>query len=230
MGPCGNDVSDESHIKWKYGGHVLGLDVEDVDKDQLGGDPGSVDAVKLPLGVLPCTGPRKRVDVVVDDEGDLNGDVHDHQTLGTELEGHDLDGVGDEETRPGESVGNTVQPDEQDDGDAGALVASPSVLGRADGDGHEEQEHTPGSGQEERATTDAVAQHGTGDGNDERQDLVAAVKTETGARAVDTGAGVDLVGVVRGQGVARPLGEKTERDDEQQPVAVALGLEEVQVR
>lgn len=41
---------------------------------------------------------------------------------------------------------------------------------------------------------------------------------------------VEHVGVVRNDGIARPLGEETQREQDDEPVAVALGFEEVQVR
>ena len=55
-------------------------------------------------------------------ERGLHGDVHDHQPLGAEAEGQDLEGVSDEQTRPGEGVEEVEEPDEGDLGDAGAGV------------------------------------------------------------------------------------------------------------
>lgn len=178
------------------GEDVLGLDVEDVDEDELDGDPAGVDAVQLPLAALPDAVHGDGVDVVVDDERDVDGDVHDHHALGAELEGQDLDGVGDEETGPRKGVAHTVEPEEDDNGDAGAGVFGLAVLRAGDGCGHETQKHTAGGCEEERATTDAVTEQGAGDGDDQGEDLVAAVKTETGLGAADTGSCVDLVGVV----------------------------------
>ena len=211
------------------GNNILGLDVEEVNKDELEGDPGGVDGVQLPLGALPDAVHGDRVDLVVHDEGDVDGDVHDHHALGAELERQDLDGVGDEQTGPGEGVAHTVEPEEDDDGDAGALVRGLAVLRAGDGRGHEAQEHTSGGGEEERAATDAVTQHGARNGDDQGEDLVATVKTETSLGASDTGCLVDLVGVVGEESVAGPLREETERDDEHESVPVALGLEEVEV-
>jgi len=211
------------------GKNILGLDVEEVDKDELEGDPGGVDGVELPLGALPDAVHGDGVDLVVHDEGDVDGDVHDHHALGAELEGQDLDRVGDEETGPGEGVAHTVHPEEDDDGDAGALVLGLAVLGAGDSGGHEAQEHTSGGGEEERAATDAITQHGAGDGDDQRENLVATIETETGLGACDTGCLVDLVGVVGEEGVAGPLREETEGDDEHESVPVALGLEEIEV-
>jgi hypothetical protein len=48
----------------------------------------------------------ERVDVLVDGQGNLDEEVHNHETLGANLEGQDFDSVGDEQTRPGQSVGD----------------------------------------------------------------------------------------------------------------------------
>lgn len=64
----------------------------------------SVDGVEFPGGlqVVEPVG----VDVLVDGQGNLDEEVHDHETLGADLEGQDFDCVGDEETGPGKSVGD----------------------------------------------------------------------------------------------------------------------------
>jgi hypothetical protein len=56
----------------------------------------SVDGVELPVGRQVRK--TERVDVLVDGQSDLNEEVHDHETLGTNLEGQDLDSVGNEKT------------------------------------------------------------------------------------------------------------------------------------
>lgn len=208
---------------------ILGLNVKEVDKGELESDPGGVDGVELPLGALPDAVHGDGVDLVVHDEGDVDSNVHDQHALGAELKGQDLDGVGDQETGPGEGVADTVEPEEADDGDTGALVSGLAVLGAGDGSGHEAEKHTSGGCKEERATTDAVTQQGTGDGDDQGEDLVATIETETSLGSSNTSCLIDLIGVVGEKSVARPLGEETERDEEHEPVPVALGLEEVEV-
>jgi hypothetical protein len=59
----------------------------------------SVDSVELPVGRQVRK--SERVDILVDGQSDLDEEVHDHKTLGTNLEGQDLDSVGNEKTRPG---------------------------------------------------------------------------------------------------------------------------------
>ena len=53
----------------------------------------SVDGVELPgwVQVLETVG----IDILVDGQSNLNEEVHDHETLGADLEGQDLDCVGD---------------------------------------------------------------------------------------------------------------------------------------
>jgi hypothetical protein len=41
----------------------------------------------------------KRVGLGGEGKDGLHGDVHDHDTLGTEVEGQDFEGIGDEQTR-----------------------------------------------------------------------------------------------------------------------------------
>ena len=211
-------------------GDVLGLDVEDVDEDKLDGDPASVDAVQLPLAALPDAVDGDGVDVVVDDEGDVDSNVHDHHALCTQLERQDLDGVGDEQTRPRERVADTMEPEEDDDSNTGASVAGLAVLRTSDSCSHETQKHTSGGCKEEWPATDAVTEQGARNGHDQRENLVTAVKSETLLGATDTSGFVDLVGVVGEESVARPLREQTKRNDEHKSVPVSLGPDEVRER
>jgi hypothetical protein len=93
---------------------TAGLDVKDGDEDEFEEDPAlllismkfkndacdgstyGVDGVELPGGLEMLE--SKGVDVLVDGQSNLNEQVHDHETLGTNLEGQDLDSVSDEQT------------------------------------------------------------------------------------------------------------------------------------
>jgi hypothetical protein len=44
-------------------------------------------------------------------ENGLNGDIHDHHTLGAEVERQDFEGIGDKETRETNRVEDTKDPD-----------------------------------------------------------------------------------------------------------------------
>lgn len=69
------------------------LDDEEVAEDELEGDPAAVHNVVLPAELLE----RDGVDILVEDEGEGDGEVEDVETLGTEAVRKDLDGVGDDE-------------------------------------------------------------------------------------------------------------------------------------
>jgi hypothetical protein len=186
-----------------------------------------VDRVELPVGHQ--VGESERVDVLVDGQSDLDEKVHDHETLGTNLEGQDLDRVCDEKTRPSERVSNREDPDHSNDTLASGLAALLLLLGRADSPDDEAHHHGCCGSDEERAATDAISEQSAGNGNNEGQDGKTTVETKLSVGIGDTNALVDVGGVVRCKTVAGPLREQTERREEHKPVPVALGLEEVEV-
>ena len=87
--------------------------------------------------------PGERVGLGADGQGGLDGDVHDHDTLGTEMEGQDLKGIGDKETRETNVVEDTENPDEDDLADTVAgLSAGLVVHSGHDGPDSEGKNHT----------------------------------------------------------------------------------------
>lgn len=58
----------------------------------------------------------------------MHGDVHDHHALGAEMEGQDLEGVGDQETGKADVVEAAKEPDEDELRVAGAGVLEVGVL------------------------------------------------------------------------------------------------------
>ena len=187
----------------------------------------SVDGVELPgwLQVLEAEG----VDVLVDGQSNLDEQVHDHKTLGTDLEWQDLDRVGNKQTRPSKRVSDREDPDHGDNGLTGSLALLSLLLRRADGPNDEGQTHGGSGGNEHRAATDAVNEQGTRDRDNEGEDCKTTVKAKLSISVLDIDAVVDVGGVVGNETVAGPLGEQTEGSEEQEPVPVALGLEEVKV-
>lgn len=185
----------------------------------------SIDGVELPLGVeLEAVG----VDILVEGESDLDPEVHEHETLGADLEGQNFDGVGDEETRPRKRIGDGEDPDHSDDGTASGDAAL-CLLGRANRPNNEGNAHGASCSQEERATSEAIDHHSAGHGNNERQDGETAVETKLGIGISYANALEDLLGVVGDKTVTRALGEDTEGGKKHQPVPVALGLQEIEV-
>lgn len=187
-----------------------------------------VDSVELPgwLKVVETVG----VDILVDGQSNLDEEVHDHETLGANLEGQNLNGVGDEQTRPCKSVTGGEDPDHGNDSLTSGLAAVCLLLGRANSPNNEGNAHGRSGGDEKRAATDAVNEECAGNGDNERKDRKTTVDTKLGVAVGDANALVDVGSVVGGKTVSGPLGEETEGRKEHEPVPVALGLEEVEVR
>lgn len=127
-----------------------------------------VDKVELPgvvLEVVECN----RVGVGVESESALNGNVHDHQTLGTQFVRQDLNRVGDQKTRPGQRVENTKEPNEEDHSVASArrIVLLVETAGQSPED--ERSKHASRSRQEEWTTSNFVDEQSHGDGDEESQ-------------------------------------------------------------
>jgi hypothetical protein len=120
-----------------------------------------VDGVELPSRVEVLE--SVRVDVLVDGQSNLNEQVHDHETLGTNLEGQDLDSVGDKQTRPSQRVSDGEDPDHSNDGLTSSLALGSLLLRRSDSPDDEGDAHGCGGRDEERATTDAINEQSAGD-------------------------------------------------------------------
>lgn len=148
----------------------LGFWVDEVDEDELDGDPQSVEKRQIP--VLGEVVPSDRVSLTTDGEDSLDGNVHDHKTLGTESVGQNLESVGDKQTRPGKSIAYTKEPHKGNLCVSGTLVCLAGVLvdGAGDGPANERHHHTSGCAKEEGTTSDFVNQGSGICGYDERQD------------------------------------------------------------
>lgn len=99
---------------------ALGLDIHEIDECELETDPEGVNDVQSPRVVRAEGLEGDRVGVLVEQKCDLDRDVEDHQTLSTQLVREDLDCVADQETRPGDRVGDLEEPDEDDERLVGA--------------------------------------------------------------------------------------------------------------
>lgn len=141
-------------------GNLKGVHTEE-DNDQLNGYPDAVEDVVFPAEVLETDG----VDILVEDQCDLDTQVHQHETLSTDVVRQNLDGVGNQKTGPGKVVGSVVDEDHSNDGTAGSGRLVKCVLRRADCPNDEGDQHTRGGGQEKRATTELVDREGEADGN-----------------------------------------------------------------
>lgn len=208
-------------------GRTTGFHVEEVDEDEFESDPESVDHVQLPIRVEAVK--SKRVDVLVDGQGNLDPEVHDHETLGTNLEWQNLDGVCDEKTGPCKGIADAEDPDESDDSLSGGLAAVGFVASRADRPEDKDNKHAGSGCKEEWAATHAVCKHSAGDTDDEGENDETAVDAKLSVRICDTDTLVDVGGIVGCETISTPLGEKTQAGNEEETVAVALCLEEVQI-
>jgi hypothetical protein len=169
------------------------------------------------------------VDVLVDGQSNLDEQVHDHQTLGTNLERQDFNCVGDKQTRPSQRISDGEDPDHGNDGLTSSLALSSLLLRRSNSPHDEGNAHGCGSRDEERATTNAINKQSAGNRDDEREDIKTTVDTKLGVRVRDTNGVVDIGGVIGDKPVTGPLGEETKRCEKHKPVPIALGLEKVKV-
>lgn len=192
------------------------------------------------------TGAERRGYVLANGEDSLDGNVHDHHALSTEVERQNLKSVGNEETGETNGVEDTEEPDEGQLGIAGTLVGDLDTVGEllrdgnldlrvlvdGTGDGPEGEggDHAAGGGEEERATTEAINAEGSSNRDGEIEDGLASGQGELLVLLGDTRTLVDDVHVVGEEGVTRVLRDDTEGDDDGQTPQVALGPEEVEVR
>ena len=202
---------------------VAGLDVEAVDDDELDEEPDVVDDV-----VLPAEGvERDGVDVAVEEEGQVDTQEHDGDALGADAVGQDLDTVADQQSRPGRVVEDVVDEDEGNLGVGGGWDGGLDELGGADGPRAERHEHTAGGEDEERATTEFVNEKAHDEGGDEVDDVQDTVDLELQLGVGDTSTGKDVRHVVRHEVVSGPLGEESERDQDEKTAAVTTSLDQL---
>lgn len=234
---CDSGVLSVDDLGKLFQGRSTSLDVHEVDEDNLAENPDGVDKVKSP-GVASVAGIRvfalpglesKRVEVGVEEKSDLDRDVHEHETLGTEGVGKDLDGVADEKTRPASRVENTVHPNKEDHAVVGArsLVLFRQATGKGPKD--KRDEHSAGRKEEGETTVESLNKQSTADGDDHVENSLAGAHDETVGLVRHASVGVKSGRVVGDDTVARPLREDTEGEENGETIAVALGFEEVDV-
>ena len=132
--------------------------------DSLESDPDAVDDIVLPADGIESNG----VGVLVEDQRSGDTVLHDHETLGPDVERKDLDGVRDNVGSESDVVESVVEEDEGDDGVSGRAVGpdrdaigieggvGPGVDGRADGPEDKHDTHAGGRGEEELSSADLV--------------------------------------------------------------------------
>lgn len=159
--------------------------------------------------------------------GSINAEPHHRHALGADAIRQDFHRVADEETRPRKVVKHVVQVDHGDDGVGSGRGMVDIVACGADRPHDERDEHARRRDQEEPAAADLVDEETHGQGDDQVEDVQAAVD-----EVLLHGVGVahrleDLLDVVRHQPVARPLREEPCRDTDEDAVPVALGADQL---
>lgn len=195
------------------------MSLTEVDNDQLNTNPDTVENVVFPAKVVKTNG----VDLLVENQSDLNKQVHQHETLGADVEWKNLDGVGNQKTGPGEVVSGGVDENHSNDGLSGSWVAVDSELSRAHRPNSERNKHTTSGSKEKRTTTKLVYSKGHTERNEPVVDRQTTVDLELSILAGDTDGVEDNSEVVRNQSVTGPLREQTSSHQQEKTMPVTLG-------
>jgi len=201
---------------------VPGLDEEEVDNGQFKSQPAVVDNIVLPCDVLD----GNWVDVVVEEQSAVDEEEHDGETLGTNLERKNLDGVTDQETGPSQVVAGIVQVNHSNDSTTSSNASFGLTLLRADCPCNEADQHTTGGKKEKWATSKAIDHESHGTSDNHVPDLKATVDDKLGVLISDTDLVENEIDVVGNERVTGPLREKTSSQADEHPVSVSLGREE----
>lgn len=169
------------------------------------------------------------IGVGVQRQGDLDAKVHDHETLRPEGVRQDFDGVPDEQAGPRDGVEYAEDPDEDDHGIPSAFCGVIFVQAGTERPECQRHAHAAGGRQEHGPPAVLVDEHGHGHGDDEGQAGLAGGQTELLGGAGDAGGLVEDARVIGDDGIARPLREEAEGDEDQKPVPISFGPEKVQV-
>ena len=136
-----------------------------------------VDEIQLPV-VITKGLEGHWVGVVVEAQGSLDANIHNHDALGTELVGENLHGVTDKQTRPGHGIANLEDPDKGDHGIVGTRSVLLFIQGGCEGPEDECDEHATGGGEESRTATELVDTKGHSDRDDQGDDSDASTELQ----------------------------------------------------
>lgn len=116
------------------------LDKELPHDEQFEADPDTVENVVFPLQMAKGNG----VDVLVEEEGEIDGQPEDSRTFCTDIEWQNLDCICDEQARPGGVVEDVVYEDHSDDGVGGGFGSVDCEASGADRPDYKDAEHARG--------------------------------------------------------------------------------------
>lgn len=111
-----------------------------------------VDDIVLPANVVQGNG----VDIGIEEQSKIDHGEHVAHSLGADAERQDLDGVPDEQTRPGDIVESVVQENHSNDCASIALLLRGIVAFGANCPYDEAKRHASSGDKEERTTADLV--------------------------------------------------------------------------
>ena len=104
-------------------------------------DPRARDEDKTHIVLPPKLVKSDGVHILIEDEGQGDGEVEDGETLCAEMERQNFDGVRDNEWRVCDVVASVEQEDSSNDSISSGVRSSLGVLGRADSLHDEEDQH-----------------------------------------------------------------------------------------
>ncbi len=193
---------------------TAGLDHEEVHENKFAEDPDGVEERQVP--VVWKVVPGDWVGVVSENQSSLNCQVHDHETLGTQLVWKNLERVGDEKSRPTDGVEDTEEPDPSNLWVASALNIA-SLL------------HANSRGEEEWSSSDTVNKEGGDDRDDKTEKCLFSIEWDLLILGCDAHAVVEKIGIVADDGVTGVLRNDTHGDEQHQSVPVTFCLHEVSI-
>lgn len=188
---------------------VAGLDVEDVDNNQLDCKPDVVHNVVFPVDVFH----GDWVDILVavfrisinlpegmasdlQEQCNINHQEHESHAFRTNAVGQNLSRVANKQTRPSHVVEHVVEEDHRYYSVGGRLVTMDSELRRANRPDNEDDQHASGSDQEQRTSSNLVNKEALASGNNNVQNLKTAVDDELDVAVCDSNRVEDQVEVV----------------------------------
>ena len=164
-------------------------------------------------------------DILAKSQDGLDGNVHNHHPLGTEMERKNLEGIGNQQPRKANVIKDSKQPDETKLGvtpqHAGLIAAF--VKRPRDSPACHRHDHPAGRDQEQRSSAKAVDIQSGGNGDDKVEGNLASRHGKLLPLGIigDTGTLVDDIHVVGEQSIPAVLGDDTQRNDNGQTPPVA---------
>jgi hypothetical protein len=148
-----------------------GLHIEEVDRQTLEHKNHNVYDVELPTQCFDANG----VHILVEDTRQRREHKAKCKTLCANVEGQDLNGIRDRQTRPGNTSSTVEEEDHSQDSRTGTRVASLCIYGAAGGPDAECDEHAYACAEEECATADSIDEEGAAKRDEETPDCQPAV-------------------------------------------------------